>query len=901
MLTIAEIRARAVEFSAEWRDETRESAEKQTFWNEWFEVFGIRRRRVAAFEHHVKKLSGSGEIDAFWPGRILVEHKSRGKDLGAAMTQAIDYLDGVTETDLPELVVVSDFERFVVRNLDSGDEFDFSLDEFPDQVEMFAFLAGYRRREVRAEDEVSIEAAELMGRVHDALATSGYSGHELRVLLVRLVFLLFADDSGVWEAGIFEELLEQRTDESGRDLGPTLAQLFQVLDTPEDQRQSTLDPALQAFPYVNGRLFAEQLPMAAFDKTTRQRLIEACRFNWSAISPAIFGSLFQSVMDSTERHQLGAHYTREQNILKALGPALLDELHEALEQAGTQRARLEALHKRLGEIRIFDPACGCGNFLIVAYRELRRLELEVLKRLRDLDKNSGQLSLDASSLSRVDVDQMFGIEVEEFPARIAEVAMYLVDHLANQELSREFGLYYTRLPLHSPAQIHVGNALALNWDEVVPAESCTLVVGNPPFVGKKNRTAEQAADMARVFNSDKNTNELDYVAAWFEIASRYINATDCRVAFVATNSICQGEQVPALWPRLFERGIEITFAHRTFAWSSEAKKAAVVHVVVIGFASQPPSGRRLLFDYERPRSDPHEIAASQINAYLADAPSVVVRSSRRIPDGIPTCVFGSMPIDGGNLLLSPDDRADLLTREPAAAPLIRDLIGAEGLLNNKQRYCLWLADADPALLRTLPLVRERVEATRAFRLDSKRAATRELAAMPGLFGEIRQPAEKYLCMPRHSSAARMIVPVAFFEPGQIAHDSTLTISGADEYLFGILQSQIWMSWLRAIGGRLKSDYRISVEVVYNTFPWPEPSAADRDRVASAAISVLQVRDQHAEASLADLYDPVTTPADLVRAHRDLDRAVDALYGRGEFDELKRLARLLDVYAERTGT
>ncbi len=898
MLTIAEIRARSVAFSAEWRDESRESAEKQSFWNEWFEVFGIRRRRVAAFEHYVKKLSGSGEIDAFWPGRILVEHKSRGKDLDAAMDQAIDYLDGVTEADLPELIVVSDFARFVVRNLDTGQEFGFSIDEFPDQVEMFAFLAGYRRREVRAEDEVNIEAAELMGRVHDALATSGYEGHELRVLLVRLVFILFADDSGVWESGLFEELLEQRTDESGRDLGAVLAQLFQTLDTPEDKRQSTLDPALQAFPYVNGRLFEEHLPLAAFDVSIREKLIEACRFNWSAISPAIFGSLFQSVMNADERHQLGAHYTREQNILKVLGPPLLDDLHAELEKAGTQRVRLEALHARLAEIRIFDPACGCGNFLIVAYRELRRIELEILKRLRDLDKRSGQLSLDAASLSRVDVNQMYGIEVEEFPARIAEVAMYLVDHLANQELSREFGLLYTRLPLHSPAQIHVANALLLDWNSVLSAADCTLVVGNPPFVGKKNRTPDQVEDMQRVFKGDKNTSELDYVAAWFEVASTYIESTACRVAFVATNSICQGEQVPALWPRLFERGIEITFAHRTFAWTSEAKKAAVVHVVIVGFSARPPSGPRLLFDYETPRSAPHALAATQINAYLADAVQTIVRPSRRTPDGVPTAVFGSMPNDGGNLLLSPTDCDELLADEPNAAPLVRELIGAEGLINNKQRYCLWLHGADPTLLRSLPLVSQRIRDTREFRLASTRAATIKLADTPGLFGEIRQPIERYLCLPCHSSANRMIVPVAFFNADQIAHNSTLTISGADEYLFGVLQSQMWMSWLRAVGGRIKSDFRISVEVVYNTFPWPDPSSSARSRVADAALEVLNARKQHPNASLADLYDPLAMPDDLVRAHRSLDRAVDSLYGRGDFDQLTRLSKLFDLYSHR---
>ncbi len=897
-LTIAEIRGRANAFAAEWKDDTRERAESQTFWNDWFDVFGISRRRVATFEHRVEKLGGQGDIDVFWPGKLLGEQKSAGRDLDAAMDQALGYLDGVAEQELPQIVVVSDFQRFRVKDLESGDDIEFPIEEFASHIEHFTFLAGYRKAGRAPEDAVNIHAAELMGRIHDQLAASGYTGHDLRVLLVRLVFILFADDSGVWETGLFEDLLTQRTHESGRDVGSTLGELFQVLDTPDGARQDSLDAGLASFPYVNGHLFAEALPIAAFSKEMRAMLIEAAHFDWSKISPAIFGSMFQWVMDPAERHQLGAHYTEEINILKALGPGLLDELEAELAAADASKAKLRAFHARLAEIRVFDPACGCGNFLIVAYRELRRLELEVLKRLRDLEgRDPDQLAFDAAALSKVNVDQMYGIEIEEFPARIAEVALYLMDHLSNQDLSREFGLYYARLPLAASAQIEVADALEIEWDDLLVPGQCALVVGNPPFVGKKNRNSVQAGQMKAIFGSARGAGELDYVAAWFARAAEYIEGHSTRVALVATNSLSQGEQVPALWPGLLARGIAIDFAHRTFAWTSKAPKAAAVYVVIIGFSDSGQRPVKLLFDYATPTADPTENIVSRINPYLVEADNVIP-TPRRTPlaPGAPLMVFGSMPNDNGHLILSEDERADLLGSEPAAAPLVRELIGAKEMMRGTHRYCLWLEGASPTLVRSLPTVMGRIAAVKAYREDSTRAATKKLAATPGLFGEIRQPTTRYLCVPRHTSENRRVAPAIFADAADIAHDSTLTLAAADEYWFGLLQSGAWMAWLRTIGGRLTGRLRISVEVVYNTCPWPTASAAQRAAIEAAAREVLDARAAHPGNSLQALYDPLSMPADLVRAHDNLDRAVDGLIGCSAADEAARLARLLELYA-----
>ncbi len=900
-LTWNEIRDRAAHFVAEWQGESSERAEAQTFWNEFFEIFGIRRRRLAVFEQHARRLStgGDGRIDVFWPAHMVVEHKSLGGNLKEALSgQALDYLDDLPDRDLPIMVVVSDFARFRYRILETGDENEFPIEDLPRHLDLFQFMAGYRARPYEHELAVDVEAAELLGRLHDALVETGYGahddGHHLRVLLVRILFLLFGDDSGLWERGAFRDWLTEKTREDGSDIGQQLTYLFsEVLDIAEDQRQRNLDEDLAAFPYVNGSLFAERIRMPAFNAAMRERLLEACGVDWSVISPAIFGSLFQSVMRPEARRHLGAHYTSEKNILKALDPLFLDGLRGELDAAGTNRQKLNAFLSRLGAITVFDPACGCGNFLVLAYREMRRLEREALLRLHPRDV---QQVLDVEGLRKVSLGQFYGIEIEEFPARIAEVAIYLMDHLENVRLGEAFGVYYAKLPLVESSTIVVGNALRLDWGDILPARRCSYVVGNPPYVGKKVRDADQQADMDLVFGGARMTATLDYVTAWFEKAARYIRGTNVRVAFVSTNSITQGEQVPTLWPRLLDTGISIGFAHRTFEWTSEARGAAHVHVVIIGFSESAWPGEKHIYEYVRVRGEPLVTAASQINPYLLDAPVVFVTERRRSLGAVPAAAFGSMPNDGGHLLLDYAEAQELLGSDRIAAGYLREMASARQMLHGERRWCLWLVDAPASDIRASPELLRRVEAVRAYRLASTRPTTRGLAQTPHLFAEIRQPEGDYLCVPRHAGESRVIIPMKFLPPAVVASDSTITIGGADLYLFGVLQSAMFTAWVRTVGGRIKNDLRFSAETVYNTFPFAEPIEIQRQRVEVAAQAVLDARAALRDRSLDDLYDPLAMPAPLVAAHRSLDGAVDRLYGRRTMrSSADRLAVLFERY------
>ena len=585
-----EVRARAAAFADEWRDAAYEKGETQSFYNAFFDVFGVRRRNVARYEAHVAKLDNrSGFIDLFWPGVLIVEQKSAGRDLKAAYEQAGEYFDALPERERPRFILVSDFQTFELHDLDEREVAAFALADLPAHVEAFGFILGVQRRTFRDQDPANIEAAELVGRLHDALADAGHRGHDLERFLVRIVFCMFADDTGVFEPrDIFLDFIETRTSGDGADLGLWLAQLFEVLDTPEDQRPATLDEDLTRFPYVNGDLFKGHLRMFSFDAAMRGALLDACRFDWSKLSPAIFGALFQSVMDPVARRAQGAHYTTEKNILKVIEPLFMDDLRAEFERLKARKDRrrvseLRRFQQKLGRMTFFDPACGCGNFLIIAYRELRELEIEALKGIHPKSQDGRQMDALASDLSRVDVDQFYGIELGEFPARIAETALWMMDHIMNNRLSLEFGLTYARIPLEKSPHIVHGDALDINWSQLLPPADCSFVLGNPPFVGAKYQTADQRDQVRGIAALGKSGGTLDYVAAWFIKAGEYVKGSDARIGFVATNSITQGEQVAQLWPVLFERcKLEIAFAHRTFAWGSDARCKAHVHVVILG-------------------------------------------------------------------------------------------------------------------------------------------------------------------------------------------------------------------------------------------------------------------------------------------------------------------------------
>ena len=581
-----EVRSRAATFASKWQDATCEKGETQSFYNDFFDVFGVERRSVARYEECVRKLDNRlGFIDLFWPGVLIVEQKSAGRSLSKAYDQAGEYFDALPQHERPRYILTSDFQTFKLRDLDERESVSFRLSELPAHVESFGFILGVQRRTFRDQDPANIKASELVGQLHDRMKAAGYRGHDLERFLARIVFCLFADDTGIFEPrDIFFDLIESRTNEDGSDTGSRLTELFQVLDTPESDRQKTLDEDLAHFPYVNGDLFDGALHIPSFDGAMREALLDVCRFDWSNISPAIFGALFQSVMDLKARHADGAHYTTEGNILKVIEPLFLDEMRIEFEQLKSRkdsrrRPSLMKFWKKLGEMRFFDPACGCGNFLIIAYRELRTLEIEVMKEIYP----RGQLDALAGELSVIDVDQFYGIEINEFPVRVAETALWMMDHIMNNRLSLEFGQTYARIPLKKSPHILHGDALEMDWAAFCPPEQCSHVFGNPPYLGSKVQTQEQRAQVRRIAALGGTGGTLDYVSAWFIKAGEYVQESSARIGFVATNSITQGEQVGQLWPILFDRfKLEIAFAHRTFAWGSDVHGKAHVHVVIIG-------------------------------------------------------------------------------------------------------------------------------------------------------------------------------------------------------------------------------------------------------------------------------------------------------------------------------
>ncbi|MBL0948627.1 MAG: class I SAM-dependent DNA methyltransferase [Brevundimonas sp.] len=905
-----EIRARAAAFARDWSDAHYEKGETQSFYNDFFEVFGVRRRKVATFEEPVRLLGDKrGFIDLFWKGVLLVEQKSAGRDLVRARQQAHNYFPGLKDHELPRYILLCDFQSFELIDLETGDETRFALADLPAHIEAFGFVVGVEKRVFQDQDPVNIIAAELMGKLHDALKPT-YDGAPLERLLVRLLFCLFADDTGIFpERGMLETYLRDRTAPDGHDLGAKLNLIFQTLNTPEDAAwRNGLDEDLNRFPYINGDLFAETLPIANFNTAMRDRLLEACGFFWEKISPAIFGALFQSVMNAKERRAKGAHYTTEKNILKVIEPLFLDDLRAELSRIkGLRRgseAALRAFQDRLAALNLFDPACGCGNFLIIAYRELRLLEIEVLKALYP----TGQLDLEAAALSKVDVDQFYGIEIDEFPARIAETAMWMMDHIMNNRLSLEFGKVFARIPLKAAPHIVHGDALEVDWAEVLAPEECSYILGNPPFLGAKVQSDVQRTQVRRIANLGKSGGTLDFVAAWFIKAGEYVQKSTARIGFVSTNSITQGEQVAQLWPLLFNRyGLEIAFAHRTFAWGSDARGKAHVHVVVVGLTrreDEPPEKR--LFSYPDINGDPDETRHTALSAYLFDASKLVDRhlvvreTSKPIGGGnVPATRLGSQPIDGGNLILDADERIAILAQVPDLEPFVRPFIGSWEFLNGGERWILALQKAPLNIVRH-PVVVARLKAVREFRASSNRPVTRLLANTPAEFAFTTIPESKFLILPEVSSERRSYAPFGYCSPPTIPSNLVKVAAPVDLWQFAILTSRAHMDWLRHIGGRLKSDYRYSTGVVYNTFPWPKVTEADETRLNGLAQAVLDARAAHPDATLADLYDPDVMPADLRKAHRALDLAVDRLYRKAPFEsDRERVEHLFTLYEQMT--
>ena len=922
-LSWSEVRERAIRLSRNWSGATSERADKQTFWNEFFEVFGIRRASVAAFEANVRNLQGhTNAIDLLWRGTLIVEHKSRGQSLERAETQAFGYIEDLTREgrrdEIPRYVLVSDFAHFVLYDLEPEEQRDlplfagrplsrvpFTLAEFPRNIRAFAFMLGQTRVRLDPEDPANQKAYDRISQLHDALKAGGFSGHELERLLVRILFCMFAEDTGIFAPEAFTQFVRAHTREDGEDLGARLNELFEWLNRPEaDSAQEDTDP-LYGFRYVNGGLFGERLGFARFNRSMRTALLSSCEFSWARISPAVFGSLFQGVLDDRARRQQGAHYTSERDIMKVLRSLFLDELRAEWERvkrdrSSRRRANLEAFQQELRSLNFLDPACGCGNFLVLAYRELRGLEIEVLRELH----GGEQQVLDVRQLLKVDVDQFHGIEYSEWPVRIAEVAMWLMDHQMNAQAAETFGQSFDRLPLRSSPHIVQGNALRLDWNAVLPRGDCAYVLGNPPFVGKQFRNAEQQADMEAVWGGVKGAGVLDYVTCWYRRAGAYIVGTRAVAGFVSTSSIIQGEQVGILWGELFQHyHLKIRFAHRTFAWASEARGRAHVHVVIIGLGAADGVGKRV-FDYETPASEPTELRVGNINPYLVEGADIWVSKRREPLAAVEQMVYGSKPVDGGHLLLDDLERAELIADCPGAAAFIRPFIGSEEFINGIGRWCIWLVGADPGAWRCLAPILERVERVREFRLASKKGPTVEQAATPYVFGELRQPEMGYLAVPEVSSELRHYIPIGFIPADVIASNLIYTVPGASVYTFGALTSVMHMAWVRAVCGRLESRYRYSAGLAYNNFPWPDPTREQRTRVEEKARAVLVAREPHLPprgmATLADLYDPNTMPRELVRAHAELDRAVERCYRAEPFrSDRERVEHLFRLYEQLT--
>lgn len=919
----SDIRQRLRDFVGVYRDANYERGQAQPYWNALLRCFDVGEPVLKkAFEHRLKLGKKNNYVDAFIPGKLIVEHKGSHVDLGSAVEQLQGYYGLLPPSEQPRYAVLCNFQRlrlYDFSNLARAVVHECGIDELPEKAELFKFL-------LPAEDSVGfleqpgvdIKAARAVADLHGALTADGYGGRDLEVLLTRLIFCFFGDDTGIFGENTQVHRLLQNSAEDGSDLGSVLSKLFEVLDTPVAKRSTKLPVKFADFAYVNGRLFSESCRLPDFDAAQRAVILQCSSLNWGSISPAIFGSMFQAVLETgredakkfaAARRELGAHYTSERNILRALGPLFLDELQAELEAAKRNKDKLQALHTRLAGIRLLDPACGCGNFLVVAFQQLRLLEIELVHRLH-ADSTRSRGLLDMRDLLRVQVDQFYGIEIDPSAAHIARVALWITDHQMNLVAAQRLGQARPSVPLTHSATIAEGNALRLDWADVLPPGQCSYVVGNPPFVGAKFLSDAQREDVALAFGDLKNAGLLDLVAAWYVKAARYIQTVPAvRAAFVSTNSITQGEQVGVLWGWMLAQGMKIQFAHRTFQWSNDAKGVAAVHCVIMGFQKQSEvvAGGRL-FDYPDIKGEPVEIKVGQINPYLVDAVEVFIDKRRKpLCAGVPEMVFGNMPNDGGQLLLSQEEADTLRASDPVAAKYLRRFLGADEFINDLPRYCLWLKESTAADRKVSPEIRRRAEVIRAARQASNREATRKLADVPHLFGEIRTTECDYVVIPRHSSESRAFLPIGYLGKEVICGDANLMLPDASLYDFGLLCSTMHNAWMRTVCGRIKSDYRYSNTIVYNNFAWPEqPTDKQRKAIEAAAQAVLDARDvekqrcakQQQACSLATLYDPLTMPPELLKAHQKLDKAVDAAYGyTGKPDDTERVAFLFGRYQQ----
>lgn len=913
-------------FAEQWKDKGYEKGESQTFWlqllNDVFEVENV--SQFIRFEDTVHIDKATGFIDAFIDKtKVLIEQKSIDKDLrrpikqsdGSLLNpfqQAKRYSAELPYDDRPRWIITCNFKSFLVYDMNNpnGEPEEILLKDLPKEYYRLQFLVDVKSDHIKKEEELSFKAGELVGNLYDAFSKQYYdleneqSQKDLNELCVRLVFCLYAEDAGLFgRKSVFHDYLAKYEDLNS--MRKALIELFKILDTPLDKRDRYLEDDLNQFPYVNGGLFSnENIEIPTFTQEIRDIILSKASddFNWSEISPTIFGAVFESTLNPETRRAGGMHYTSIENIHKVIDPLFLDELREKLNEAEAyknEKTRIEKLtefQNYLASLIFFDPACGSGNFLTETYLSLRRLENEALDIM-----SHGMMMLELDDTIKVSIQQFYGIEINDFAVKVAKTALWIAEAQMWNETKKivsTMGNINDFLPLESYDNIYEGNALRVDWNEVLPNSKCSYIMGNPPFIGYSLQTKKQKEDILNIYLDEmgKRINTAgvnDYVSGWYYKASQYIYNTNIKVAFVSTNSITQGEQVSSVWKPLYDiYKINIDFAYKTFIWESEANNKAHVYCVIVGFSSNNLPDKKVLYT-------PKPILVDNISPYLIDSKTIFIESRRKPLCKVTEMVYGSKPTDGGNLLIDKEEIDIILSKEPNIKPYIKRIYGATEYINNKERYCLWLNKVNPNIIKSSPFIMDRIKKVYEFRINSSKEATKRSASIPTLFQEIRQPDSSYILVPCHSGESRRYIPIGFVNPDVIASNAVQIIKDATLYEFGILTSNVHMAWMRVVAGRLGMSYRYSKEVVYNNFPWPNPTLDQKVKIEKTAQMILDARAKYPNSSLADLYDELTMPVELRKAHQLNDIAVMEAYGFNwkKMIESDCVAELMKMYQD----
>lgn len=836
------------------------------------------------------------EQEVLWKGKVFYRYEPTIED--DALYGLIDATrtDERVESLRPRFLIIRNEDHLLARDQLTGDTLDIDLSDLPGRADFFLPWAGIEKTQVENANLADIKAAEKMAKLYDEIIEhneieSATETHHLNIFFSRLLFCFFAEDTGVFEPGQFTQRIASLTQDSGEDVNEFLDRLFEVLDTPPDERTETLE-SLNDYGYVNGSLFSDPVPSPKFTARARALVIDCGTLDWAQINPDIFGSMIQAVVQPGQRAGLGMHYTSVENIMKVIRPLFLDQLQADLEAAEGNANKLRKLLDRIGRIKVFDPACGSGNFLVIAYKELRKLEINILGRLADLEPEKSQLF----DLSRINLDNFYGIEIDDFAHEIAMLSLWLAKHQMNLEFEELFGVELGLIPLEEGGQIVQGNATRMDWEEICPKsdDSLVYVVGNPPYLGYAKQGAEQKADFAAWFKGSSYSKKLDYISLWLIQGAEYVKEGRAELAFVSTNSVSQGEHVALLWPKILNAGVHIAFAHRSFLWNNQARGRAGVTCVVIGLSART-EGKRKLFDGGK-----FELV-SEITPYLSPGPEgTVVADSRKSLSGLPLIRKGSQPIDGGHLILSASERDSLVAQSPESERFIRKFIGTRELMNGLDRFCIWVEPSDSESATQIPMLQERFDAVSQYRKSSKRGATERVAEMPWRFAEVRHQDDPAVLIPEVSSERREYVPVGFSDGRTVMSNKIYSVYSAEPWLFGLIQSRMHIVWIRGVAGRMKNDLSYSSGLVYNTFPVPSLTDQDRARLREGAFGVLEARERFSGRTLAQLYDPDDMPNELREAHRELDEIVDRIYRKKPLEsDDERLELLFSMYAEMT--